>query len=266
VGPSLHENLAWRWVEAQRKMSLAQPGGLGWDWLVTQSGLLPADGGGGGGGGGSNLSATPHVLSSFLCKGYLFERLGPSLDPRTAAAAAAGHVNAPPPPAPPPRRRHNASDGTVHSVGVSPERGSGWWCEWSTAFGTSLGRAPPSDDDDDDTFDGGGGGTGGGGSGSGGDDRYPPEELWAVLPKRHWLSLAVATIVDHQQQQQLPGGSKCGDASMQSSPSAVIIEGIPELGIEPLPTLSARSLAVALARHFEPGEPGVSILEPVHID
>ena len=55
-------------------------------------------------------------------------------------------------------------------------------------------------------------------------------------------------------------------ASMQSSPSAVIIEGIPELGIEPLPTLSARSLAVALARHFEPGEPGVSILEPVHID
>ena len=34
VGPSLHENLAWRVAEAQRKMELAAPGGAGYAWLA----------------------------------------------------------------------------------------------------------------------------------------------------------------------------------------------------------------------------------------
>eukprot|EP01050_Picozoa_sp_SAG11_P005970 SAG11_NODE_445_length_9408_cov_3.801590_2_plen_463_part_00 len=75
VGPSLHENLAWRVAEAKRKMELAQPGGAGYGWLAAQPGLLAP--GSASDGNGMPEAVRPGPESAFVCKGYLFELLAP---------------------------------------------------------------------------------------------------------------------------------------------------------------------------------------------
>eukprot|EP01043_Picozoa_sp_COSAG02_P036096 COSAG02_NODE_2625_length_8397_cov_2.746806_3_plen_264_part_00 len=109
VGPSLHENLAWRVREAQRKMKLALPGGVGYRWLQQTGSLLDTpttrdD--------GRNEVALEIPETAFVCKGFLFEVLNPvervssllQLLPQPCAPAVCSAVSA------------------GHS--------KGWWCEW----------------------------------------------------------------------------------------------------------------------------------------
>ena len=110
VGPSLHENLAWRVTEAQRKMKLAQPGGAGYAWLARESGLLAAQQVNSGPESDPEPEPEARPDSAFICKGYLFEALAePSSSTKDLE------------PAP------GVSD---FCGSVSASHLQGWWCEW----------------------------------------------------------------------------------------------------------------------------------------
>lgn len=165
VGPSLHENLAWRVREAQRKMKLAQPGGVGYMWLQQNDSLIDTPKT------GENESnkverEVPDV--AFICKGFLFEMLAPielvgaTGGCGTSRDATAGLSQLLPQPGV-----------SVLCSAVSAEHSQGWWCEWPelkqrcelicTVESEKIRRT---------------------------------QVRWAVLTKRHWLAPAVARMDD----------------------------------------------------------------------
>lgn len=168
VGPSLHENLAWRVKEAQRKMQLALPGGVGYRWL-QQTGTLNDTSTTGNNG---NTEVVPEIPeTAFICKGFLFEVLAP-VERVSASAAIESNV---------------ANDVTssllqllpqpclpVVCSAVSAGHSQGWWCEWPELKQRfKLINSIESKN-----------------------IRHPRVVRWVVLTKRHWLAPAVARTTE----------------------------------------------------------------------
>ena len=160
VGPSLHENLAWRVKQAERKMKLAQPGGVGYTWLRESGCLITTSGSGE----GENLKvASERPDSTFICKGYLFELLA-AVKPAGTTVGRQVPLNALDTLAPLVPR----PCASVLCSSVSGGHLKGWWCEWP-----ELQQRFELIDGVEKTNIG-------------------PNLRWAVLTKRHWLSPAVA--------------------------------------------------------------------------
>lgn len=164
VGPSLHENLAWRVREAQRKMKLTLPGGVGYRWL-EQTGIIvnvPRTGGD-----GKNEVAPEILQAAFFCKGFLFEALASVESVRASATvgsnAALGLLQLLPQPRAP-----------VVCSALSAGHLQGWWCEWpelrqrfDSICSIEAKNSP-----------------------------CARVVRWAVLTKRHWLAPAVARTTE----------------------------------------------------------------------
>lgn len=165
VGPSLHENLAWRVREAQRKMKLAQPGGVGYTWLQQNDILIDTPETEEN---GSDKVAREYPDVAFICKGFLFETIAPIelvgatgwCD--TLRDATAGLLQLLPQPR-----------SSVFCSAVSGNHLQGWWCEWpELKQRCELICSVESE------------------------NLHRTQVRWAVLTKRHWLAPAVARTDD----------------------------------------------------------------------